>query len=101
MIDVAAVLAYVIIMSLPGSKEENVYGIPTRYSSLWGSMLGSHEAQTVRLLLKRFIVPVIYVQGAGLITAFSVHTILPRISVPDFSGPSIEAGAALKETPVK
>jgi uncharacterized membrane protein YhaH (DUF805 family) len=95
-------LIYAIIMSLPGSHEENQYGLPIPHVSIWGSMMGSHEACTASRLLQRFVLPVIYVQGFGLILAFSVHSIFPRVQLPHISTPHVDVpGATLREAQMK
>jgi uncharacterized membrane protein YhaH (DUF805 family) len=92
---VLSVLLYVGILSIPGSPDENMYGETLTYGSVWGSMIGSvGGSSNAHRLAIRFILPVLLIQAFGLLLAFGIHMILPRITIPDFSAPEYSAAGA-------
>jgi uncharacterized membrane protein YhaH (DUF805 family) len=92
-------LIYAAVLSIPGSSEENMYGGPIAYQSVWASLLGStREESCTRELAREFLLPVVYVQILGLVAAFGIHTLLPRVSMPQVNAPDINPPtSALRE----
>jgi uncharacterized membrane protein YhaH (DUF805 family) len=92
---------YFAMLSWPGDKEENLYGVPVRYTYITGALLGTNEeGRHTKRLLMYFVLPVFYLQVFGLVLAYGVHTVFPRAAMLHFNTPTLEAPiSALKETP--
>lgn len=91
---------YFVILSLPGTAEENEYGERMEYPSVWGSILGStYESSNGTRLIKQFVLPVLYIQVLGLVLAYGIHSVYPRVSLPHMASPQVAPPvSALKET---
>lgn len=83
-------LLYTAFLCWPGSAEENMYGPPITYPTVWGSIIGSlSPTGNAEKLAKRFIVPVIGIEVAIIILGLCIHIVLPHAHASKFSFPTI------------
>lgn len=80
----AAVLLWILFMSWPSTKGENMQGSPVPYPSIWGALYGSYsETGCLNAFVKKFLLPLVYLQVFGIIVVVSIHSILPRAHLPN------------------
>jgi len=94
LVSLGLILITIVLLSWPGTAQENEWGAPFRFSSLLGALLGSeHKEGMLKRGYRRVILPVVYVEAVGILFAFAVSSILPRIPLSLFS-PSTDAHPA-------
>lgn len=94
---VLAALIWLVLLSWPGAKGENLHGDPATYPSIWGALCGClDESDNMNRFAKRFLLPLVYLQVSGIVLGFCINTILPRVHMP--SAPATHAAPAAADT---
>lgn len=80
---VVAFILWLALMSWPRTKGDNQYGGTEAYPSVWAALRGSFdESGNLPSFLKRYLLPLLYFEVAGIILCFCIHTLAPRVHVP-------------------
>lgn len=78
-----AFVLWIVLMSWPGSKEPNEYGSPLSHPSLWGALYGScNESGCLNAFVRKFLMPLVYLEATGIVLSIFIHTIIPRAHIP-------------------
>lgn len=90
---ILAVIVWLALMSLPGSREDNVHGSSVTYPSVWGTLRGCFDEEGAFAgFTKRFLLPLAYLEVLGIVFGLGIHTVLPHVHAPDL--PHLPAPAA-------
>jgi uncharacterized membrane protein YhaH (DUF805 family) len=79
-----SIILWLTLMSWPGSEDENLHGPKDVYPSVWGVLRGCFdETDSFFGFAKRYILPLAYLEISGIVLGLCVHTIVPRLHLPD------------------
>lgn len=90
-----AIAVWFVLMSLPGTTEDNVHGSPVQYPSVWGTLRGCFDENgSFVSFVKQFLMPLAYLELLGIVCGVGVHTVVPHLHLPDLiSAPQPQASA--------
>ena len=89
LVSLGLVLITIVLLSWPGTPHENEWGDSSRFPSLLGALLGSYRKKgMLKRGYRRVILPIMYVEAVGILFAFAISSVLPRIPLSVFSPPA-------------
>ncbi|HWU24590.1 MAG TPA: DUF805 domain-containing protein [Candidatus Paceibacterota bacterium] len=83
-----SLIIWLVLVSLPGTSDDNMHGSPVEYPSVWGTLRGCFDERGAFVgFAKQFLLPLAYLEISGIVLGLCIHTLLPHIHLPSIQPP--------------